>query len=239
LVLLKNDPLPGTAPVSRTLPLKKSVTIHLIGGHANNMALQCGGWTMGNPTGATQTAPAGTTIKAAFDSVAKANNGTVTYASDGNVIPPTADVVVVVIGEQVYTEGGGDVAAGQPIDFDADARFASQRALVAAAKGSGKPVVVILVSGRPLIITAAIANVDAWACAWLPGTEGAGITDVLYGDKDFTGTLSHTWPKSYGQIPINHDNPATGQPYGDAVGTGGVPLFAYHFGLRADGTQLP
>ena len=79
-----------------------------------------------------------------------------------------------------------------------------------------------------MIIDGEINNCDAFVAAWLPGGEGGGIADVLYNDYNFTGTLTNTWPSSYGQIPIN-----TGPTYADEPqGSGGAPLFDYGFGLK-------
>ena len=86
-------------------------------------------------------------------------------------------------------------------------------------KKSNKPFIVILISGRPMIINDVLNNSNAFIAAWLPGTEGEGIADVVFGDFDFTGKLSMTWPKSMDQIPIN---------YGD---NDYDPLFKFGFGL--------
>ena len=86
-------------------------------------------------------------------------------------------------------------------------------------KRQGIPVVVVLLSGRPLIIDPVLQNVDAFVAAWLPGTEGQGVADVLFGDYKPTGKLSHSWPRSMAQIPVN---------VGDARYD---PLFKYGFGL--------
>jgi beta-glucosidase len=76
-----------------------------------------------------------------------------------------------------------------------------------------------MVSGRPVLITDQLANADAWIAAWLPGSEGAGIADVLFGDNNFTGTLSHTWPQTEEQATMNKDD------------AGYAPLFPYGHGL--------
>jgi beta-glucosidase len=86
-------------------------------------------------------------------------------------------------------------------------------------KNAGIPYVIILISGRPMIITDELADCNAFIAAWLPGTEGQGIADVLFGDYNFTGKLSHSWPRNMNQIPIN---------YSDANYD---PLFSYGFGL--------
>jgi beta-glucosidase len=89
---------------------------------------------------------------------------------------------------------------------------------IANVKKAGIPVVVVLLSGRPMIITDVLPEADAFVAAWLPGTEGQGVADVLFGDYKPTGKLAHTWPRSMAQIPIN-------------VGDGKDPLFAFGYGL--------
>jgi beta-glucosidase len=90
-------------------------------------------------------------------------------------------------------------------------------------------VVVILLSGRPLIITDALNRADAFVAAWLPGTEGEGVADVLFGDVPFTGRLSYTWPRSIDQIPFDFANlPTEGCD---------APLFPYGYGLDAENTD--
>jgi beta-glucosidase len=149
----------------------------------------------------------GTTIQAAIESAA---TSTVT-ASRGGTGGAAADVVVVVVGETPYAEGSGDskdlVLSG------------ADRSAIADARKSGKPVVTVLLTGRPLIIEDWLSLTDALLVAWLPGTEGGGVADVLFGEHKPTGKLPHSWPRSMKQIPIN---------VGDA---GYDPLFPYGFGL--------
>jgi beta-glucosidase len=116
-----------------------------------------------------------------------------------------------VIGEGPYAEGSGDrdELSLNPADV------AAMKAL----KASRVPVVVVLQSGRPLILSEVLGLADAVVAAWLPGSEGAGVTDVLLGDHPATGKLSHSWPRDMGQVPIN---------LGDS---GYDPLFQYGFGL--------
>jgi beta-glucosidase len=108
-----------------------------------------------------------------------------------------------------------------------DSGLADQLITDVVKQANGRPVIVLLFSGRALIITQQIAKVNAWVACWLPGTEGGGVADVVYkrNGESFTGKLNHTWPNSYGQIPINDGN------YGDPVGSGGAPLFPYGHGL--------
>ncbi len=92
-------------------------------------------------------------------------------------------------------------------------------AVIEKIKSKGIPVVVVLISGRPMIINSALKDANAFVAAWLPGTEGEGVADVLFGDYKFTGKLSHSWPDSMEQIPIN---------FGDKNYN---PLFKYGYGL--------
>ena len=134
-----------------------------------------------------------------------------TYSRDGSGAAG-ADVGVVVIGETPYAEGMGDRS-----DLSLDRR--GRRGRRARVKRAGVPTVVVLVSGRPLILDAILGDADAIVAAWLPGTEGAGVADVLFGDYTPTGKLSHSWPRSMAQIPINGGDP------------GYDPLFPYGYGL--------
>jgi beta-glucosidase len=172
------------------------------GAKANDMGAQCGGWTMGwqGRLGAVAT---GTTIQRAIEK-AVASHTLVSAAGQ-------ADVVVVVVGEVPYAEGAGD---------SKDLTLTSaDRGAIANARKSGKPVVTVLLTGRPIIVEDWLALTDALVVAWLPGSEGDGVADVLFGDYKPTGKLPHSWPRSMGQIPINQ---------GDAKYD---PLFPYGFGL--------
>ncbi|HEU5077392.1 MAG TPA: glycoside hydrolase family 3 C-terminal domain-containing protein, partial [Polyangiaceae bacterium] len=123
-----------------------------------------------------------------------------------------ADTAVVILSEPPYAEWYGDVASINTLPAEDFARLSEARA-------AGKPVVAIIVSGRPVLITAELANADAWIAAWLPGTEGSGVAEVLFGDYNFTGTLSHSWPETEEQVTVNKDDP------------GYAPLFAFGHGL--------
>ena len=114
-------------------------------------------------------------------------DSTVTYSTDGSGIG-NADVVVAVIGETPYAEGKGDRK-----DLSLPA---ADVALVKKAKQSGAPVVTILLSGRPLVLGEALDSSDAFLAAWLPGTEGTGVADVLFGDFIPTGKLPRVWPRA-------------------------------------------
>jgi len=202
LVLLKNE--------RRILPLsKKPARIHVAGRNADNIGNQCGGWTIDwqGKTGDVMTG--GTTILSGIkQAVARATQ--VTFSTDGSGASG-ADVGIVVVGETPYAEGRGD---REELSLSADDLKA-----ISNLKSTGIPVVVVLISGRPLIITEALSQCDAFIAAWLPGTEGQGISDVLFGDYRPTGKLSCSWPRSMPQIPIN-----LGDENYD-------PLFKYGFGL--------
>ncbi len=201
LVVLKNEH--NTLPLART-----AKRIHVAGVSANDLGDQCGGWTIkwqgqsGSPT-------AGTTVLGAIQQIA-GPNVKVTYSQDGTGADG-ADVAVVVVGERPYAEMFGDRR-----DLSLSAR---DMATIANARKAGIPVVVVLFSGRPLIVNDALAQADAFVAAWLPGTEGLGVADVLFGDYKPSGKLPVSWPRSMAQIPIN---------VGDATYD---PLFPYGFGL--------
>jgi beta-glucosidase len=201
LVLLKNE--------GRVLPLSKMTRrIHVAGKNTDDLGNQCGGWTI-TWQGGSGAITAGTTILQAIRA-AVLGGGSVTYSRDGSGADG-ADVGVVAIGETPYAEGLGDRS---DLSLSAD-----DIAAVRAVKRAGVPVVVLLVSGRPMILDAILHDADAIVAAWLPGTEGAGVADVLFGDYAPTGRLSHSWPRSMAQIPIN---------WGDAAYD---PLYPYGYGL--------
>jgi len=194
VVLLKND--------KHVLPLKKNANVNVAGAKANDMGAQCGGWTVGWQ-GRLGAVTAGTTIQRAIEN-AVASHTLVTGTGQ-------ADVVVVVVGESPYAEGAGD---SRDLTLTS-----SDRGAIANARKSGKPVVTVLLTGRPIIVEDWLPLTDALVVAWLPGTEGDGVADVLFGDYKPTGKLPHSWPRSMSQIPINQ---------GDAKYD---PLFPYGFGL--------
>jgi beta-glucosidase len=202
LVLLKND--------GRVLPLSKMTRrIHVAGRNADDLGNQCGGWTISWQGGSGAITTGGTTILQAVRAALQ-GGASATYTVDGSGAAG-ADVGVVVIGETPYAEGIGDRTDLSLAAVDV--------AAVRAVKRAGVPVVVVLVSGRPLVLDAILGDADAILAAWLPGTEGAGVADVLFGDYAPLGRLSHSWPRSTAQVPIN---------WGDASYD---PLFPYGYGL--------
>ncbi len=201
LVLLKNQ--------NSILPLAKdSIKIHVAGKNADNLGNQCGGWTI-SWQGSSGDITYGTTILQAIH-LATGSSARVTYSLDGSGAAGS-DVAVAVIGERPYAEGAGDRS-----DLSLDSE---DRSVIANLTNEGVPIVCVLVSGRPMIITQELQDCEAFIAAWLPGSEGTGVADVLFGDYAPTGKLSHSWPRDMNQIPIN---------LGDADYN---PLFPYGFGL--------
>jgi beta-glucosidase len=202
LVLLKNE--------KKILPLSKKIArIHVGGRSADDIGNQCGGWTIDWQGKSGNITTGGTTIlRAVHDAVSPETK--VTFSPDGSGASG-AGVGIVVVGETPYAEGRGDREDLSLTVEDTNA--------ISNMKSAGIPVVVVLLSGRPMIIGEALNQADAFVAAWLPGTEGDGITDVLFGDYKPTGKLSFTWPRSMAQVPIN-----VGEPGYD-------PLFKFGFGL--------
>ena len=202
-VLLKND--------DDVLPLDDD-KVFVAGRSADDIGMQSGGWTItwqGKPGPITP----GTTI---LDGIRKAADpdATVTYSKDGSGIDPSYDAAIAVVGETPYAEYHGDRTDGLGLD-DAD------RKTIDRLRDAGVPVVVVLVSGRPLDVAEDLPKWDALVAAWLPGTEGQGVADVLYGDADPRGRLPVTWMRSGDQEPINR-------------GDGKKPLFPFGYGLTYD-----
>ncbi|MBA4493264.1 glycoside hydrolase family 3 C-terminal domain-containing protein [Paenactinomyces guangxiensis] len=197
-VLLKND--------NHILPLKKDgLNIFVAGKKADNIGYQSGGWTISWQGETKPDLTKGTTILEGIKEVAGPNT-TVDYSQDGTGAEGH-DVAIVVIGEPPYAEGAGDRTDLGLLQEDID--------LLNKVKTTGVPMVVILQSGRPMIVTDQIQDWDAFVAAWLPGTEGAGVADVLFGDYKFSGKLPYTWPRNMEQVN-NHDkkNPLFRLGYG-------------------------
>jgi beta-glucosidase len=194
------------------LPLsKKGLKVVVAGSNANNIGNQCGGWTL-TWQGLSESPIPGTTIFEGLKQVAPANS--YSYSADGSGLA-SGDIAIVVIGEQPYAEMYGDRSSIDGLIGNTDVNA------VKTLKSKGIPVVVILVTGRPVNIQSILPYADVILAAWLPGTEGQGVADILFGDYQPSGTLSHTWPQNNSQIPIN---------YGDADYS---PLYTYGFGIKS------
>jgi beta-glucosidase len=206
LVLLKNEN--AALPIARNTPL-----IYLAGSRADDVGSQSGGWTL-SWAGQTGDLPIGTSIWEALQDAVDAGT-TLEYSPFADFEAPPADLGIVVVGEDPYAEGPGDT---DDLSLSED-----EQELIATMRRHSKELVVILISGRPMLITDQLPLADAFVAAWLPGTEAAGITDVLFGDHPFTGKLPFTWPRSMDQLPFDFDNlPTEGCS---------SPLFPFGYGL--------
>ncbi|MFI6012895.1 glycoside hydrolase family 3 protein [Streptomyces sp. NPDC051243] len=200
-VLLKN--------AGGALPLKKSQNVYVAGSNADDIGNQSGGWTI-TWQGSSGDITPGTTILEAM----RKNSARLTYSKDASAPLTGYDVGVVVVGETPYAEGAGDVGNGHDLRLSAADQAAVDKVCGA------MTCAVLIVSGRPQIVDdETLAGIDALVASWLPGTEGDGVADVLYGRRPFTGQLPVTWPKSEAQLPIN---------VGDASYD---PRFPYGWGL--------
>ncbi|RLN08692.1 beta-glucosidase BoGH3B-like [Panicum miliaceum] len=214
LVLLKKGK-PGDKPLL-PLPKKAHGSILVAGSHADDLGRQCGGWTITWQGFTGNNLTAGTTILdgikrdvgPAGTDVVYAENPDADFAQENKAL---FDYAVVVVGEPPYAETTGDntnltIPAPGP-------------AIIQNVCGSIR-CVVVLVSGRPLVVEPYLGLIDALVAAWLPGTEGQGVADVLFGEYGFTGKLSRTWFRSVEQLPMND---------GDAHYD---PLFPFGFGIE-------
>jgi beta-glucosidase len=214
LVLLKNQ---GPA-----LPLASGQRILVVGKAADSMANQTGGWALTWQGTANTNAdyPKADTILAGL----KAAGAKVTYSADAKDVDPARfDAVVAVIGEAPYAEGDGDIVASATLRHSS--RYPEDLAVLQAVHGKGNPVVTVFLSGRPLWVNDLMNLSDTFVAAWLPGTEGKGVSDLLVAAKgakpyEFTGKLSFSWPKSVCQTPLNVGD----KDY--------APLFAWGYGLK-------
>jgi len=217
LVLLKNDGV---------LPLKAGANILVAGDAADDVGRQSGGWTL-SWQGDGNTAkdfPGATSIYAGIAAAMKAGGGTATLSPDGS-FAKKPDAAVVVFGERPYAEMRGDV---RTLEFEPGDK--QSLALLKKLKAAGVPVVSVFLSGRPLWVNPELNASDAFVAAWFPGSEGAGVADVLVGGRrDFNGKLSYSWPRNAGQFTLNRG------------GAGYDPLFPFGYGLSyaARGAAVP
>jgi beta-glucosidase len=235
LVLLKND--------GAVLPLRTDRRILVVGKNADSMQNQTGGWSLTwqggpwlfgpNDANLNSDFPNGETILAGIRD--KVGAGNVTYSVDGaGVNVRDFDAVIAVIGETPYSENFGDVATAlgnRNSDntalrtLELGVRMPEDRAVLQAVSGHGVPVVTVLVSGRTLYTNAELNLSSAFVAAWLPGTEGGGVADVLFRSRrgaianDFTGKLPVSWPRTACQTSLNVGDP------------GYHPQFAFGYGL--------
>ena len=211
LVLLKND--------TGALPLARGKKILVVGKSADNLSNQSGGWTLTwqGTDNKNSDFPNADSILTGITQAAGAGN--VTYSADARGVDVASfDAVIAVIGETPYAEGDGDIGPSGSLRHSA--RFPEDLAVLQAVAGKGKPVITVLVAGRPLYTNDLMNLSDSFVAAWLPGSEGKGVADVLFaGAHKFKGKLSFSWPRSVCQAAVN---------VGDK---GYAPLFPYGYGL--------
>lgn len=189
LVLLKNQGVLPLAPGKRLL---------VAGDGADDVARQSGGWTITwQGTGLNNAQfPGATSIWGGLKQAVEAGGGSAVLSPDGS-FTEKPDAAVVVFGETPYAEFQGDRAA-LVLDPELTAPFATMKKL----KAQGIPVVAVMITGRPLYVNPALNAADAFVVAWLPGSEGGGVADVLVGDAagtprfDFSGKLPAAWPRT-------------------------------------------
>ncbi|KCZ93341.1 glycoside hydrolase family 3 protein [Hyphomonas johnsonii] len=209
LVLLKNQ--------GGVLPIRPDAKVLVAGEGADNIAKQAGGWSLTWQGGVTDAA-AFPNAQSILDGIREAGSN-VTYSLDGSYTD-RPDVAIVVFGEDPYAEFRGDIVN---VAYDLDGT--RELVLLQKLKAEGIPVVSVFLSGRPLWVNRELNASDAFVAAWLPGSEGGGVADLLIGDAegaprfDFRGRLSFSWPRRADQTPLN---------VGDADYD---PLFTYGYGL--------
>ena len=222
LVLLKNN--------GNVLPIKGNARVLVTGSGADDIGQACGGWTLSwQGTGNTNAHfPNGQSIYAGLRDALQKLGGRAELAIDGSY-ETKPDVAIVVFGEHPYAEMQGDI---RTLEYQAGDKL--DLALLQKLKAARIPVVAVFLSGRPLWVNPELNASDAFVAAWLPGTEGGGVADVLIADAagkprhDFSGKLSFSWPKSAAQTQLNVGR----HPYD--------PLFAFGYGLTyQDRTTVP
>jgi beta-glucosidase len=212
LVLLKNEGV---------LPVKAAANILVAGSAGNDIGQQSGGWTLSWQGDGNTNAdfPNAQSIFSGIAEAMKSSGGSAAFSADGSYAT-RPDLAIVVFGEKPYAEGSGDIRS---LEFEPGDKKAL--ALLKKFKAAGIPVVSVFLSGRPMWVNPELNQSDAFVAAWLPGSEGGGIADVLVGDaegrprQDFTGRLSFSWPRTAAQFLLNR-----GQPGYD-------PLFPFGYGL--------
>lgn len=193
MVLLQNRMTPGQFPLSLT----SSYKIAVAGKSADNIGNQCGGWTI-SWQGAPGATTVGTTVLQGIKNTVASNPSIIVEHVTDVSADFTADIGIAVVGEIPYAEGKGDseslALAGEDLDTIYNLCPKVNKCII------------VLLSGRPIIISEHLATADVWIAGWLPGTEGGAVADVLFGLKPFTGKLPVTWPLWLVQEPTNFDD---------------------------------
>ncbi len=220
LVLLKNDRINGVSAFDLA---KEAANITVCGTGAFDIGRQCGGWTI-SWEGKSGNITVGTPIiQGIYDEVK--DHAKVSHCINGK-IDEASDLIVTVIGENPYVESGGDRTPDglKPVSTDIKLLDAIEENLASASKPPVK--ILIVIAGRPIEITEYVDDYDAVIMAFLPGTEGEGIADVIFGDYDFEGTLPMTWIKDFSKVNDKFSLPES------------EILFPYGFGLNKSGEKL-
>jgi beta-glucosidase len=220
-VLLKNE--------GEALPIAGHSDVYVAGSNADNIGNQAGGWTLTWQGGSNNPTPIpGTTILKGIEEADQ--GGSVTFSEDASAPVPSGATGIVVVGETPYAEGFGDVGGpqwssdpgdeGKPRPVKDMKISTADKAAIDKVCAEAAKCVVVIVSGRPLILESPqFEEMDGLVEAWLPGSEGEGVADTLFGKAPFTGKLPVSWPKTLEQEPIN-----VGEPNYD-------PLFPFGYGL--------
>ena len=203
LVLLKNK---GVLPLSKT----GSYTLVVGGDHADDLGYQLGGWSI-TWQGGSGTPTTGTTLWQAIQHAGLSSSVKLNFVGTNTQGNYKGDVGIVAVGEMPYAESNGDSSTLALSDIDATE--------VSDVCSRVTKCIVLLFSGRPLIINNQLNQSSAFVAAWIGSTEGEGITDVLFGNYGFRGKLTYTWPRSVTQEPCNQNNGCTGAlfPYGYGI----------------------
>ncbi len=210
LVLLKNE--------NKALPIAKAVpSIFVTGQGADDIGMQCGGWTIEWMGKSGEIQPGMTILNGIRDTVSSVTQ--VRYNAMGE-FDGMAEVGIAVVGEQPYAEGVGDTD-----DLSLSTRDIQT---ITNLRAHCQKMVVLVLSGRPMIITPQYQMADAWVAIWLPGTEGSGVADVIFGDYPFSGKLPYTWPRSNDQLPLDIKDVRQGSGRS-------APQFPFGFGLATAG----
>lgn len=213
LVLLKNS--------NNLLPLSPKLNVLVAGDAADNIGKQSGGWTITwqGTNNTNDDFPGGSSIYSGIKQQVNAAGGKTTLSVEGK-FTTKPDVAIVVFGEDPYAEGHGD---RENLDYQRGSK--SDLKLLKSLKAQGIPVVSVFISGRPMWVNAELNASNAFVAAWLPGSEGKAVADVLFTKKDgsinhnFKGKLSYSWPKTPDQTTVNRND----KDY--------APLLPYGFGL--------
>lgn len=220
LVLLKNN--------GGLLPLNPKQRILVTGNAANDIGRQSGGWTLTWQGTGNQNSdfPGASSIYQAIHEQVSVAGGVAEYSENGD-FEQKPDVAIVVFGEKPYAEGNGDL---DNLEFERGNKMSL--ALLDKLKASGVPVVSVFISGRPMWVNPELNRSDAFVAAWLPGSEGGGVADLLLTDAngklqfEFVGKLPFSWPRLPGQGPLN-------VPYHNEL-----PLFEYGYGLTTKDNKV-